>query len=50
MAGLCNGPEMGVLVAVENLLWFGHDVTERGSKDVGESADVVDMASNSGSR
>lgn len=50
MGGLCKGPETGVLVAVENLLWPGHEVTERGSKDVGESADMADMASKSGSR
>ena len=39
-----------MLVAVENLWWAGHDVTDRGSNEEGESADVMDMLSKSGSR
>ena len=49
-AGVCKGPEVGVLVAVGNLVGAGQEVTDRGSKDMGESPDVTDMVSKSGSR
>lgn len=47
--GVCKGPDEGVVFVPENLL-EGHEVIDLGSKETGESLDVTDMVSKSGSR